>query len=99
MVEVGERQGGTPAEWEEEPWEFVLYTYLQLKDNDRRRAFVERLERMEAAELMAIAIHDPRRLADERSRIIAVASSSANDAELRALGRARAAMMDKAMVS
>lgn len=92
MAEVRERQGGSPAEWDEEPWEFVLYSYLHLKDLDRRRAWVERMQRLEAAELMALAFHKPERLADERSRILASAAGPQRftNEELAERGRAMA---------
>jgi hypothetical protein len=93
MTEVMERQGGSPAEWDNEPWEFVLYSYLHLKEIDRRRAWLDRLHRVEAAQLLRIALSTtPQRLDDEWRNVIAAAAGppALSDVELRERGVALA---------
>jgi hypothetical protein len=60
--------------WSDEPWEYVLWAYLHLKDLDYRRAWFERMERLSSAELIAMAMHDPWRLARERAVALADAA-------------------------
>jgi len=64
---------GALADWLRRPWEYVLYWYFVLQERDRRERWQERMQRLDTASLIAIAFHEPKRLADERASAIAAA--------------------------
>lgn len=69
-----------------------MFAYYHLQTIDRKRNYSKRMQRIEAAQLFMIAMHEPDRLEDER--LIALHSASkpgtaspSTDAELLAYGR------------
>lgn len=81
-MELRKRLGG---DWLAEPWAYALYTYYLLTEQDRRDAWVARMARIEGAELMAMAFHDPKRLGGERRKALASAAAHVgriDDAEI-----------------
>lgn len=95
-LQVAEQTHDSLTYWLTQPWMFTLYTYFQITERERGRQWTERMQRIEAATLMALAFHEPKRLADERSAAIAAASATAADTETaRARGLAMLADMKR----
>lgn len=80
VFELAERLGPSVEWWEDEPFAFVLWSHQLLDQLDRRRSWERRMERIEAAELMNLAVNQPERLANERSRIEASAAGRSSPA-------------------
>lgn len=74
-MELAERAGPSLDWWLTQPFAFALWTYRQLQEWDRRRQFAARMERIELAGLMSLAFHEPKKLQEERERVISEASS------------------------
>lgn len=79
LVEVAERQGGSQAWWIAQSAAYVLWTYCQLQELDRRRAFIARMHRFENADLMRKAFHDPNSLPLEHRAALAEAGAPVED--------------------
>jgi hypothetical protein len=75
-VEVAERVGQTVAYWRAQPFAFLLWTYRHLQELDRRRQWVERMQRVESAMFGAMGFHDPKLLDGERAKAVASARDS-----------------------
>ena len=71
VCECAERLGGTVEHWLESPWAWTLYWYLDLQEQDKRRSWVERMNRIATAEMFAMAMHEPSRLSREREAAVA----------------------------
>lgn len=72
---MAQRLGPSLEWWLEQSFAFALWSFHQLCDGDRARHWSERMQRLEGAEMMAIASHKPEVLAQERTRIIAMAAT------------------------
>lgn len=83
-VELAERVGPSLAWWLERPFAYALFTYRHLQELDRRRDFTDRMQRIHQAQLMAIAFHEPSKLAAEYTRELAAVAPSINADDLRA---------------
>lgn len=73
--------------WFAEPWAFVLWTYLQLQEIDRRRQWVERMQRIELGYLMNWAFAGSRELDAARSAAIRAAAGPIGAKEIAAIIR------------
>ncbi len=89
---MAERLGPSFAWWLEAPFALALWSYHQLQDVDRGRRWVARMDRLEAAELMHLAVNKPEALRDERARILALAAGETSVDQLAAI-RARGERM------
>jgi hypothetical protein len=86
---------GDPDVWSRRPWAYVLWCYWHLQAADRMREWVARMQRIEAAELLALAFHEPGKLGREREAAIAAAARPLSDEEARARGLGRLADMER----
>jgi len=99
LVEVAERQGGSQAWWIDQPAAYVLWTYCQLQEVDRRRAFIARMHRFETADLMRKAVHDPNSLPQEHRIAMAEAGAPPEVVLSRGEQMLREIIANQAMVS
>lgn len=93
-VELGERVGPSLEWWLERPFAYALYAYRHLQEIDRRRDFIARVQRIEQGQLMAMAFHEPSKLAAEYRMAIADAGPVQDSAEVLDLGRRLAADLE-----
>lgn len=70
LVEVAERIGPSLEYWLGQPFAFALWTWHQLQELDRQRAWVARMDRINAAVLQSMAFNEPKKLAVERAAAI-----------------------------
>lgn len=76
VVEVAERFGVEPERWICKPWCWTLWNYYHLQELDRRQQWVLRMQRLESADLTAVAFHEPEGLQRERNAALADASGA-----------------------
>lgn len=76
--------------WFAEPYEFVLWTYFQLQELDRRREWVQRLQRWELAFYIGKAFNQPADLTEIRAAILAAATAASLESDVDRLERGRA---------
>lgn len=68
---VSLRYGGSPDDWSRKPYVWVLWCYAQIRQHDRIAEWVARMQRWEAAYLMAKAMNEPEKFVhEERDRIL-----------------------------
>jgi hypothetical protein len=83
--------GGGLEKWEHEPYDLTYYVFRHLREQDYRAAFFDRLHRIEAAQLIHIAVSDePQRLNAERVALIQEAGPLGNQVDADEVARARA---------
>lgn len=62
-----------------ESYALTLWTFLQLRDRDRLRRASARFDRLDAADLLALAFHDPKLIAQERRTYVGSLGPRASD--------------------
>lgn len=97
-VELAEREGTSLTWWLARPFAFALFVYRHLQELDRRRAFIARVQRIEQGQLMAMAFHEPSKLAAEYRSAIAEAGPVPDRAEVLDFGRRLAADLEAGKV-
>lgn len=81
-MELAERVGPSYDYWLDAPFALALLVYRELQDRDHRQRWLARIDRIEAAELMAMAFHDPQRLQGARRDAIADAAGKPDGDEI-----------------
>lgn len=67
-----------------QPWAVTLWTFLGLLEQQRVQALVRRIDRIDEANLTALAHHEPNKLDIERNAALVDASIHPDEAELTA---------------
>lgn len=101
LVELATRVHGTsPDWWLDQPFAYALWFYRNLQELDRRQDWVMRMQRIDSANLIALAMHEPHRLAHEHRMAVADAAPTPawSTEQLRNIGLQIAAEMDRAGV-